>query len=195
MLEVHGRLLQLRTVLVGRVDVADRALPRPLGGQDQDAHERRRLMREPSRTPARGPTRTRRHPARTRPCAPRSGCRARRARGSGSLARDACGCRRPHPAGSRCGRSGSTQSANGSSWIRRERRAPSALLVVSSSCQTSACPSTCASPKCAVSSRRRRRRGGRRSSRPRSGTRRGRASPGDSTACRPPSVEGTHGEP
>ena len=43
-LEVDGWLLQLREIVVGGVDVADRALARPLGGEDHDADERRRLV-------------------------------------------------------------------------------------------------------------------------------------------------------
>ena len=43
-LEEDGGLLELRAILVRRVDVADRALAGPLGRQDQDADERGRLV-------------------------------------------------------------------------------------------------------------------------------------------------------
>ena len=59
-------------ILVGRIDVADRPLPRPLGGQDQHANERRRpdaVTPLPGRRPAR--TRTMRHPVRRTPFGPR----------------------------------------------------------------------------------------------------------------------------
>ena len=105
-LEEDGGLLELRPILVGGVDVADRALPGPLGGQDQDADERRRLVlrRLGEHRIGAGLEPGTARPVRGR-CAPRCGCRSCRGAGSGSPARDGCGCRRRRRAGSRCGRS------------------------------------------------------------------------------------------
>ena len=146
-LEEDGGLLELRPILVGRIDVADRALPRPLGGQDQHADERRRLVRAtPRRAPGRGRTRTMLHQARTTRCA--LGVDVDRAVEQVADARPRMGvaCRRCRPAGSRCGRTAPPIRRTGRAGSRRESSAPSASSAVSSSCQTSACPSTCASP-------------------------------------------------
>ena len=107
LLEEDRRPLELRLLLVGRVEVADRALARPLGGQQQHAHERRVLGRT---TPSRAPG-GRRPRATTRPpgtCASRPATRssARRAANAGCPARDGRAGRRPRRAESRHGRSG-----------------------------------------------------------------------------------------
>ena len=123
-LEVHGGLLELRPVLVGRVDVANRALPRPLGGQDQDAHERGRRCCDAVASTGSGPDSNQAPPgpyevewpsvsmveaAVEEIADPRPGMRVP--------------VRDPARAGSRCDRTESPNPANGSSWMSpREKR-------------------------------------------------------------------------
>ena len=136
-------------VLVGRIDVADRALARPLRGQHQHADERGlevgRGAREHGLGPALEPGAA---GAVERASAPRSRSRARRGAGSGS---------RPGmrvQVGDAAEREVDAVAADDPLGERVEldvRESERALRLASSwsSCQTSAAPSTTAAPKCA----------------------------------------------
>ena len=126
LLEENGRALELRLLLVGGVEVADRALARPLARQEQNANERRFLL-SPTRWPPpdrrRPRTTTRRRCRYARPCLERSS--ARRAAAGESRGQGARAGARLRPAESRRDRSGAaTCPARDPRRASRPRPAP-----------------------------------------------------------------------
>ena len=119
--EVDVGALELRLVLVGRIDVADRALPAPLRRSTSTRTNAVCSARRRRRRPARARTRTTTRTARTRATRP-SRCGSRPRAAPGSRPRDACAGRRRRPAGSRPGRSARASAVRPLGQLPDDRR-------------------------------------------------------------------------